>query len=109
MLQFLGPLVPVGAVVFGQRAPRGEVIETAALPIQERLISDLAAGREFDQVDAFQRRAFNLPRAVAVDLLAAIRAHLQLRLRPADAASVPDIGELRNCLDPHVYGIEESA
>ena len=44
MLQLLGPLVPVAAVLLGERTPGGEVVEAAALARAIGGVRQLAAG-----------------------------------------------------------------
>ena len=109
VLQLGGPLMPVRAVVFGQGAPGGEVVEAATLPSPERGVGDLTAGRELDEVDALQRRALGLPGAVTVDLLGARGTGLHLLPGFPDPTPVTQQGVLGNRLDPHIYRVDEPA
>src|ERR1700746_3754366 len=67
MLQRLRPAMPVTAVLFGQRAPSGEVVERAALAVAERGIGQLTARRSRNCMQQLERRPLGRPRAVAVD------------------------------------------
>ena len=67
MLQRLGPLMPVAAVLFGQRAPGGEVVERGTLPGAERRIRQLAARRPRNRIDQLQGRPLGRPCGVTVD------------------------------------------
>src|SRR5262249_39083669 len=109
MLQLLRPLAPVSAVLLGERTPGGEVVEALTLPFPVCGVRELAAGRPFDAVDAFQLGPFGLPGGVAVDPFGTIRAALHLDARPADAVALPDIRVLGYRLDTQIQRIDEPA
>ena len=67
MLQLVGPLVPVAAVLLGQRAPGREVVEAAALPLAVGVVRQVPARGSLDAVHRFQRGALDLPHGVPVD------------------------------------------
>src|SRR5882757_9158159 len=83
MLQRFGPLMPVTAVLLGQRAPRGEVIKRAPLPGTVRSVGQLPARRPWHSMDELERRALGRPRAVAVDGVLPIGPFLQVRAQLA--------------------------
>ena len=83
----LGPVMPVGAVLLGQRTPDGEVVEASPLPLAVRRVCQLPPGGTLDPVHAFQRGTLGFPGSVAVDELglecACLRSSMRaLRMRP---------------------------
>ena len=109
VLQRLRPLVPVAAVLLGQRAPDGEVVQAAALAGAVGGVRHLPARRPVHPVDPCQRGALGLPRGVAIDQLHLVCAGLHLGPRLADGAAVADIGEFGYRLDPQIQRIDEPA
>ena len=110
MLQRLRPLVPVAAVLLGQRAPDGEVVQAAALAGAVGGVGHLAARRPRHQVDALPARpawpAHAASRSISSDLSArACTLARALRIRPRCA----DIGEFGYRLDPQIQRIYEPA
>ncbi len=63
VVQLDGPPVPVVAVLLGQRAPGGEVVEALPLPLPVGGVRQLTACRTRRLVDALQCRPLDLPRA----------------------------------------------
>ncbi len=106
--EFARPLVPVVAVVLGQRTPRREVVEAAAFSRPEGLVRQRAAGRQLDPVHALQRGALDLPRRVAIDECGRGRVSLAGATRLAQPATVLDVGELGDRLDPQVERVDEA-
>ena len=67
MLQRFGPLMPVAAVLLGQRTPGGEVVEGRTFPRAESGIRQFSTRRARDPIDLFQGRPLGCPGRVAVD------------------------------------------
>jgi len=86
MLQIPGPLVPVGAVLLGERTPGCEVVEAVSFARAVGGVRELSACGSLGEVDAFQRGAFGLPSGVPVDPLGALGTVLYLLVRLAERA-----------------------
>ena len=110
MLQLLGPLVPVVAVLLGERAPGGEVVEAAALALR-------GTPRTPARGPPTARRGSTLSSAARLASHAASRSIRSASSRAActsaralpDAAALADVGELGDRLDPQVQRVDEPA
>ena len=109
MLHRLGPLVPVAAVLLGQRAPGGEVVERGALAVAVRRVRQFAAGGPRDPVDQFQRRPLGRPRGVAVDGVQRGGVLLHIVAQPPHPAAFAQVGEFGNGLDAQIERVDEAA
>ena len=101
----VGPFVPVGPVLLGQRTPDGEVVKAAALSIPVRRVRQLPPGGTRRGVHAFQRGALDLPCHVTVDELGAQCSVAKLDPRLADAAAMTHVGELGDRLHAQIEGV----
>ena len=97
--EFLGPVVPVGAVLLGQRTPDREVVEAAPLTFAVRGVRQLTPGGTLSRVHALQRGPLGFPRRVAVDEVGVPCAVAKLGARLADAAAMTHVGEFGYRLD----------
>ena len=95
----LGPLVPVGAVLLGQRTPDREVVEAASLTLAVRRVRQLTPGGTLNPVHALQGGSLGFPCRVAVDEVGALCAVAKLGARLADAAALTHVGEFGYRLD----------
>ena len=108
MLQEARPVMPVAAVLFGQRAPGGEVVERAALTVAEGGVGQLAARRPRHLVQQFECRSLSRPCAVPVDGVELGGALLDLGPQPPHPAALGQVGEFGDRLDAKIKRIDEA-
>ena len=108
MLQSGRPAPPVTAVLLGQCAPGGEVVEGGALSVPVRLVGQFPSGGPAHLVNHLQRGTLGGPGAVAVDdgRLAFLGADGVAQF--PDLAALGEGGELRDRLDPQIQRTDES-
>ncbi len=102
------PLTPVGAVLVGQRAPRGKVVQVPALPGAECGVGQLAPGRSRHAVDQLECRTFGGPGTVPVDRVQPRRPPLYTRTQFPHPSTLWQVCILRNRFHPEVERVDEA-
>ena len=108
MLKETRPVVPVAAVLFGERAPGGEVIERTTFALAEGGVGQVTTGRPRYPVHQLERRALSRPRAVTIDRVDFAGPLLNFRAQPPHPASLGQVGIFGDCLNAKIERVDEA-
>ena len=100
--------MPVAAVLLGQRAPGGEVVEGATFTLAERGVGQLTARRSRYPMHQLERRPLGRPCAVAVDGVDLAGSVLDFRSQPPHPAALGQVGEFGDRFDAQIQRVDET-
>ena len=108
VLQETRPAMPVGAVLFGQRTPGGEVVERATFTLAEGCVGQLATRRARHPVKQLERLPLSRPCAVTVDAVELASPMLNVGPQPAHPATLGQVGIFGYGLNANIERVEET-